>query len=59
MFEFGASALGNFAASMEIINYVWEIGKHFLDRDDPRINIENFQEELLSLKKICYTIKAR
>lgn len=34
VFELGTSAPGNFAAAMEIINYVCEIGKHFLDSDD-------------------------
>ncbi len=34
VFELGTSAPGNFAAAMEIINYVCEIGKHFIPDAD-------------------------
>lgn len=34
VFELGTSAPGNFAAAMEIINYVCEIGKHFTEETD-------------------------
>lgn len=34
VFELGTSAPANFAATMEIINYVCEIGKHYIDSDD-------------------------
>ncbi len=34
VFELGTSAPANFAAAMEIINYVCEIGKRFIDSDD-------------------------
>ncbi len=34
VFELGTSAPGNFAATMEIINYVCEIGKHFIGETD-------------------------
>lgn len=33
-FELGTCSPGNFAAAMEIINYVCSIGKHFIDSDD-------------------------
>ena len=33
-FELGTCSPGNFAAAMEIINYVCRIGKHFIDSDD-------------------------
>ncbi len=36
VFELGTSAPANFAAAMEIINYVCEIGKHFLGEGDRR-----------------------
>lgn len=36
VFELGTSAPGNFAAAMEIINYVCEIGKHFIDSDNKK-----------------------
>jgi len=36
VFELGTSAPGNFAAAMEIINYVCEIGKHFIDSTDKK-----------------------
>lgn len=36
VFELGTSAPGNFAAAMEIINYVCDIGKHFTDNTDRR-----------------------
>lgn len=35
-FELGTSAPGNFAAAMEIINYVCDIGRHFIDDTDRR-----------------------
>ena len=34
VFELGTSAPGNFAAAMEIINYVCEIGRHFIGEAD-------------------------
>ncbi len=34
VFELGTSAPGNFAAAMEIINYVCEIGRHFIGDKD-------------------------
>ena len=34
VFELGTSAPANFAAAMEIINYVCEIGKHFIGEKD-------------------------
>ena len=34
VFELGTSAPGNFAAAIEIINYVCEIGSHFIDSTD-------------------------
>lgn len=34
VFELGTSAPGNFAAAMEIINYVCEIGRHFVGESD-------------------------
>lgn len=36
VFELGTSAPGNFAAAMEIINYVCDIGKHFIEDTDRR-----------------------
>ena len=39
VFELGTSAPGNFAAAMEIINYVCEIGGHFIDTSDKKILI--------------------
>lgn len=33
-FELGTCSPGNFAAAMEIINYVCSIGKHFIDSED-------------------------
>ncbi len=36
VFELGTSAPGNFAAAMEIIDYVCSIGAHFLDTDDKK-----------------------
>jgi len=36
VFELGTSAPGNFAATMEIIDYVCEIGKNFIDSDDEK-----------------------
>ncbi len=36
VFELGTSAPANFAAAMEIISYVCEIGKHFLGEGDRR-----------------------
>lgn len=36
VFELGTSAPGNFAAAMEIINYVCEIGKRFIDSDNKK-----------------------
>ena len=41
VFELGTSAPGNFAAAMEIINYVCEIGNHFLPHADRK---EAFRE---------------
>ncbi len=35
-FELGTSAPGNFAAAMEIIRYVCEIGRHFIESEDRR-----------------------
>ena len=34
VFELGTSAPGNFAAAMEIINYVCDIGRHFIGKAD-------------------------
>ncbi len=36
VFELGTSAPGNFAAALEIINYVCDIGKHFIADTDRR-----------------------
>ena len=36
VFELGTSAPGNFAAAIEIINYVCDIGRHFTEDDDRR-----------------------
>ncbi len=36
VFELGTSAPANFAAAMEIINYVCDIGKHFIEDSDRR-----------------------
>ena len=36
VFELGTSAPGNFAAAMEIINYVCDIGKHFMETTDKK-----------------------
>lgn len=36
VFELGTSAPGNFAAAMEIINYVCDIGRHFTSETDRR-----------------------
>lgn len=36
VFELGTSAPGNFAAAMEIINYVCDIGKHFIETTDKK-----------------------
>ncbi len=36
VFELGTSAPGNFAAAMEIINYVCDIGGHYIDDTDRR-----------------------
>ncbi len=36
VFELGTSAPGNFAAAIEIINYVCDIGKHFIEDTDRR-----------------------
>jgi len=36
VFELGTSAPGNFAAAMEIINYVCDIGKHFIKTTDKK-----------------------
>ncbi|MBR2965434.1 MAG: aminotransferase class V-fold PLP-dependent enzyme [Clostridia bacterium] len=36
IFELGTSTPANFAATTEIINYVCEIGKHFIDSEDRR-----------------------
>ena len=36
VFELGTSAPGNFAAAMEIIRYVCEIGAHYIDETDRR-----------------------
>lgn len=36
VFELGTSAPGNFAAAMEIINYVCQIGAHYSDETDKR-----------------------
>lgn len=35
-FELGTSAPGNFAAVLEIINYVCDIGRHFIEKGDRR-----------------------
>ena len=36
VFELGTSAPANFKAAMEIINYVCEIGRHYLDSNDKK-----------------------
>ncbi len=36
VFELGTSAPGNFAAALEIINYVCDIGRHFIEDTDRR-----------------------
>lgn len=36
VFELGTSAPGNFAATMEIIDYVCSIGAHYIDTDDKK-----------------------
>lgn len=36
VFELGTCTPGNFAAAMEIINYVCEIGNHFIDSNDKK-----------------------
>lgn len=36
VFELGTSAPGNFAAALEIINYVCDIGEHFIGKADRR-----------------------
>ena len=40
VFELGTSAPANFAAAIEIISYVCEIGKHFMESDDRRALFE-------------------
>ena len=37
VFELGTSSPGNFAAAIEIINYVCEIGEHFIDSKDRKV----------------------
>ena len=37
VFELGTSAPGNFAAVLEIINYVCDIGRHFIEDTDKRV----------------------
>lgn len=37
VFELGTSAPGNFAAMMEVIRYVCDIGAHFIDSDDKKM----------------------
>ncbi len=55
VFELGTSAPGNFAAAMEIINYVCEIGKHFIgDADRKTLYNEGMHRIHLQERALLY-----
>ena len=55
VFELGTSAPGNFAAAMEIINYVCEIGKHYIgDADRKNLYDEGMRRIHLQERALLY-----
>ena len=55
-FELGTCSPGNFAAAMEIINYVCSIGKHFIDSDDRKALYKEGMRRIHPRKERFYTI---
>ena len=57
VFELGTSAPGNFAAAMEIINYVCEIGRHFIgDKDKRTLYLEGMNRIHLHERALLYRL---
>lgn len=55
VFELGTSAPGNFAAALEIINYVCEIGAHFITSKDRReLYLEGMKRIHLQERALLY-----
>ena len=55
VFELGTSAPGNFAAAIEIINYVCEIGSHFIDSTDRKtLYLEGMRRIHLQERALLY-----